>query len=123
MPYTRLPKKRERPRMGVKDEVRRTFPVHQAFVRRHSCSIPGCARGMIEFHHVLTRGARHGDEYGVSLCGGPDGHHAEFHRLGIQSFQRKYTIDLLAIAEAFCKATTDRALRQMLRERAEENRG
>jgi hypothetical protein len=113
----RLPKKRTRPRMGVREPEQRTFPTHQAFVRRHGCCCPGCTKTPIEFHHVKTRGAGASDEYGVSLCGGPDGHHAEFHRLGIKTFEAKYHLDLYAIAEAFCRSTTDKALREMLRER------
>lgn len=52
------------------------------------------------------------------MCGGigPDSHHAEYHRIGHDTFQTKYGIDLWAIAAAFVKASPDIAMRESLKE-------
>lgn len=107
------PRKLPRPKMGVREQERRTYPVHQAYVRRHSCSVPGCAQTPIEFDHVQTRGAGGHDGQGVAVC---VQHHVERHAIGIETFQLKYGIDLYAIASYFAKNTTDRALREAMRE-------
>lgn len=41
----------------------------------------------------------------ISLCGGPEGHHSEQHRIGERSFQEKYAIDMQALADEFAKAS------------------
>lgn len=109
--YT-LPRRRKVSKSGIARAPRRTFPTHQAFVRRHSCCVPNCDDGPIRFHHVKTRGAGGGDEYGVSLC---EAHHAEIHTIGVETFQERHKVDLWAMAAAFAKTTTDKALRAALR--------
>jgi len=105
------PKKLKRPRMGVRKPERRIFQVHQAFVRRHSCSVPGCQGLPIEFAHATSRGAGGHDRTGFSCC---TEHHVEQHTIGIETFQRKYNIDLQAIAAEFARLTPDKALRQAI---------
>jgi hypothetical protein len=51
------------------------------------------------------------------LCGadparGIEGHHAEYHRIGHDRFERKYQVDLRAIAAEFVRASPDREMRQ-----------
>jgi len=99
--------------MGVRDPVQRTFPVHQQFVRRHGCAVPGCLARQVDFAHVKTRGAGADDSSGVPLC---RVHHAEEHTIGINTFQAKYKIDLHALAAEFVRRTPDKALREMLRD-------
>lgn len=105
-----LPGRRTRPKMGCRDGIRRTFPAHRAWVRRHCCVVTGCNAGPIQFCHVKSRGAGGGDWYGVSMC---LEHHDEQHK-GIKTFERKYAIDLYALAAEFAARTTDKALRAEL---------
>lgn len=42
------------------------------------------------------------------MCGGPEGHHAESHRIGERSFAAKYSLDLLALAAEFAKESPKR---------------
>ena len=41
----------------------------------------------------------------ISLCGGPEGHHAEQHRIGERSFAKKYNLDLQGLADEFAAAS------------------
>jgi hypothetical protein len=42
------------------------------------------------------------------MCAGPDGHHAESHRIGEATFAAKYKLDLLKLAAAFWQASPAR---------------
>lgn len=48
-------------------------------------------------------GVKPSDRWTISLCGGPDGHHAEQHRIGEPSFEKKYAINMKALAEEFAR--------------------
>lgn len=114
-----LPQKRKRERSGIERAPRREYPTHRAFVRRHSCSVPGCQDGPIEFAHVRTAanagtGIKPSDAYGISLCAA---HHREQHQIGAATFGAKYKLNLLALAAQFASWTSDKALRLALQER------
>lgn len=125
----RLPPKRIRPRAGIReDETQRVFQAHRMFLRSHRCVVDGCLREPIEVSHLRTAansgmGLKPCDADAVPMCGGldPDSHHAEYHRLGHYTFQAKYGLDLWKLAEEFSRRTTDRKLKEFLRER--ENAG
>ena len=111
-----LPQRRKRESMGVKTPERE-FPGHRAFVRSFGCSVPGCDRLPIEFAHVrkgLPAGEAGGtamkphDKWGISLCGGPAGHHNEQHTLGETTFAAKYGLDLVALAQEFQRRSPHR---------------
>ena len=104
--------------MGVREPEQRVYQAHRRFVRSHACCVPGCLDGPIDFHHVTTRGAGGSDKDGVGLCHLP--HHMEIHTIGIETFQAKYGIDLFALAAEFARRTTDKALRDAMRQRTEE---
>jgi hypothetical protein len=76
---------------------------HCNFVRSFSCCVPGCAGRPIEVAHV-RRGSGAGvgqkphDFYAISLC---RDHHAEQHRIGEQSFEKRHSIDMTKLAEEF----------------------
>lgn len=111
-----LPPKRIRPHSGIERAPRREWPRHRKFVRSHACSVPGCADGPIVFAHIRTAenagtGIKPADWHGVSLC---DGHHQESHR-GEKTFQRKYRIDLKAIAREFANKSPDEAMKEAMR--------
>lgn len=83
---------------------------HRNFVRSHECVVPNCHQRPIEVAHVRIGsdaglGKKPSDWFTVSLCGGPDGHHAEQHRIGEASFQELHKINLHALASEFAKAS------------------
>jgi hypothetical protein len=99
----RIPKQRNR-------SLRWRSPAHCDFVRSHHCCVPGCQNMPIEVAHVRAgsdagMGRKPSDWFTVSLCGGPDGHHAEQHRIGEASFQELHKINLHALAGEFAKAS------------------
>ncbi|WP_343039923.1 putative HNHc nuclease [Sphingomonas piscis] len=83
----------------------RSCPAHRAWVRRHACSVPGCANHPCECAHV-RRGTDGGtalkpsDRWVISLC--PD-HHMEQHRIGEPAFERKHGICMAELAEEFAR--------------------
>ena len=102
-----FPKRRVVPR---RKKEGRSCPGHRAWVRRHHCSVPGCEGFPIECAHV--RGCTDGgqslkpsDNWTLSLC---REHHAEQHRIGEVAFERKYGIDMRAIARAFAQRSPHR---------------
>lgn len=98
-----LPAKRQRPRMGLRDDGPLVCPAHRAFVRSHGCSVPGCQGGPIEAHHVRVgtnagTGRKSDDSWLTSLC---TVHHAEAHSLGCETFDRRHGINLRLLALEF----------------------
>lgn len=90
-----------------KKQARLRCPGHLAFVRKHHCVVPGCDRRPIEACHVRKgadggTGLKPSDSFVYSGC---SHHHAESHRIGEVSFQKKYGIDLLGLAAEFAKAS------------------
>lgn len=99
----RIPKQRNR-------SERWRSQAHCNFVRSHECIVPGCERRPIEVAHIRNgsdagTGRKPSDFFTVSMCGGPEGHHAEQHRIGETSFARKYAIDLHKLADEFAAAS------------------
>jgi hypothetical protein len=83
----------------------RVCPAHRAWVRRHRCSVPGCARTPIECAHVRSgtgagAGLKSSDKWTISLC---VRHHREQHQIGEARFEARYGIDLKALAEEFTR--------------------
>lgn len=77
--------------------------VHLAWIRQQECCVPGCERraphAVIEAAHIRRAsnsgtGIKPSDRFCVPLCAD---HHAESHR-GERTFERKYGIDLMAMA-------------------------
>lgn len=68
---------------------------------RHPCECKGYLRignkMASRFCHVRTRRNNGDVKNGYPGC---DGHHDEQHRIGIKGFEKKYNLDLRAIAEA-----------------------
>jgi hypothetical protein len=85
-----------------KPKARLRSTAHRDWVRGHYCSVPGCERMPIEVAHInraSTRGMgeKSSDAFTVALC---RDHHSESHR-GERTFERKYGINLLILAEEF----------------------
>jgi hypothetical protein len=77
-------------------------PAHRAWVRSHYCCVPDCGSNNIDCAHVRRAancgtGMKPSDAYCVSLC---RDHHMESHA-GEQTFERKYGLDLMALAREF----------------------
>lgn len=120
-----LPKKRQPQRSGIQREPQRVWQRHRAFLRRHHCVVHGCERTPIEVSHIRTAAnagtaLKPHDASAVPMCGGigPDSHHAEYHRIGHQSFERKYALDLAALAAEFASRSTDVVMREAMKETA-----
>lgn len=97
------------PRRGLRPQDDRC-PEHLAWVRSLPCAVPSCP-GKAQAAHVRLHtgggtGMKPPDSACVPLCGpggwgpGSEGHHAEQHRIGHAAFDRKYALDLRAMAEA-----------------------
>lgn len=93
-----------------KPKARTKSTAHRDWVRGHYCSVPGCQLMPIEVAHV-RRGTGGGmalkpnDACTLSLC---REHHAEQHRIGEQSFERKYGFTMLDKAREFYRASPHR---------------
>ena len=113
-----LPTKRKRPKMGTVRAPRREFKVHQAYVRRHMCSMPNCPYKdePIEFAHIGPPGSKGAgikafDFWGTSFC---RRHHRRCHEVGHETGCREAGTTLEAqqkIALNYAKTTTDKAMR------------
>ena len=81
-------------------------PAHLKWVAKHLCVVPGCDERdpeKIVAHHVRNgtdggMGMKPGDQWVVSLS---HKHHVELHNIGQDTFEKRYDIDLLALAEEF----------------------
>src|SRR5579864_4203134 len=112
-----LPRRKKPVRSGIERAPQRKFPHHERWVRGHSCVVPGCENRDIEFMH-LRSAANSGTGLKPSSADGVSGcreHHAEAHRIGHDTFARKYGINLWALAAEFARRSPDRALREALR--------
>jgi hypothetical protein len=81
-------------------------PEHLAWIRHQPCCVDGCS-GRAVPHHVRTgssggMGMKPSDDKTVPLCAA---HHAEFHRLGVHTFEDMYDVDLRQIAARFAAAS------------------
>lgn len=103
-----------------KQSLRWRSQAHCSFVRSHECCVPGCTARPIEVAHVRRgsdagMGRKPSDFFTLSLC---KDHHSEQHRIGEQSFERRYGLDLLATANEFAEASPKAAeIRRVRQER------
>ena len=112
-----LPPRRDRPRSGISRGPQRHWPRHRAFLRRHCCVVSGCQAEPIEVSHLRTAGnagtgLKPHDAFAVSMCGA---HHREYHRIGHDSFERRYRLSLGVLAAAFVRDSPDWEMRASLR--------
>ena len=86
---------RLRPKGGSRFKGKRD-DAYRMFVRSQPCLIGIFCLGVVEAHHVKTRGAGGADRDNLlALCGR---HHSEWHTIGRRSFERRWGLD--AAAEA-----------------------
>ena len=113
----RLPERRQRPKMGVREPIQKIWPRHRRWVKAHGCCVPGCTAQNIEFAHLRSAanagtGQMPHDIFGVSLC---RAHHDEQHRIGALTFGKKHKIDLGALAAEFARRSPDWQMRASLK--------
>lgn len=88
--------------VSVREPDAGNCPSHLAWIRKMPCAVRGHdCRGPVHAHHVRENSGggtsmKPSDAWAVPLCG--EGHHAELHRIGAQSFAAKHDIDLRALA-------------------------
>ncbi len=113
----RLPPKRVRPKFGIPHGIKREWPRHRAFLRRHRCVVGriDCS-DQIEVAHVRSAansgtGLKPGDFHAVPLC--VECHRLQ-HQIGQPEFEKQFGIDLLALAAEFARQSPDRAMREAI---------
>jgi hypothetical protein len=109
-----LPKRRKRERFGTREEPQIRCVSHLAWVRGHACSVGGASGqgcgGRIEAAHVRSGtdgglGVKPSDTYTIPLC---SDHHAEQHRIGEASFEKRHGINMRAIADGLSRISPHR---------------
>lgn len=118
-----LPKLRKMVKSGILRAPERVWPRHRAWLRRHHCVVTHCLQEPVEVSHIRTAsnagtGLRPHDASSVPMCGGPTGHHAEYHRRGHKTFEAKYRLELAAIAAEFTRFSPDLAMLESMKEPA-----
>jgi hypothetical protein len=113
----KLPDRLQRPKLGVRAAVQKIWPRHRRWVRSHGCCVTNCQALSVDFAHLRSAanagtGQTPHDIFGVSLC---RVHHDEQHRIGADAFNKKYGIDLWALAAEFARRSPDWEMRASLR--------
>lgn len=113
--YT-LPRRRKVVKSGIR-ELRREFPRHRKFIRSHHCVCEDCIQEPIEVSHIRTAanagvGIKPHDWFTVPMC---REHHAEYHRIGHQTFEGRYRLNLTAIAALLAHTSPDKAMKEAMR--------
>ena len=103
-----LPARLDTRDLGGKRKLR--SPAHRTWVRTHYCCVPGCQLMPIECAHVRRAstagiGIKSSDGFCLSLC---REHHAEAHRIGEQTFEKRHSINMLALAREFYERSPHR---------------
>lgn len=93
-----------------KPKARLRSTAHRDWVRDHQCCVPGCTAMPIEVAHINRAshrgmGQKASDAFTVSLC---RDHHSESHR-GERSFELRYGIRLMALAQEFYRKSPHRS--------------
>ena len=113
----RLPARLQRPKFGVRMPIQKIWPRHRRWVRLHGCCVPECRALSVDFAHLRSSanagtGQTPHDAFGVSLC---RAHHDEQHRIGIDAFNKKYSVDLWDLAAEFARRSPDWEMRASLK--------
>jgi len=85
---------------------------HKKWISHLPCCVcygGGASSGILsDPHHVKTKGAGGQDWHLVPLC---RFHHQQFHAMGRHTFQKRYDIDLLGVAERLWRVSPYRVCR------------
>ena len=115
-----LPPLRKRARSGIDRGPSREWPRHRAFIRKHACSVPMCEDGPIEVAHVrhasnAGTGLKPADWSAVSLC---RTHHSEQHAIGVETFQKRYGLNLDKLAAEFASRSPDTLMKEAMKDQS-----
>jgi len=115
MPRNARLTRRKPPKSGIK---RNTDTVksrgHDQWIRGFPCAVQNSdCWEKIDAHHVLTRGAGNGDDKLVPLC---RFHHAQWHDMGRETFDKRYGVNLLKLAAELWQRDTYHRLKWENRE-------
>ena len=106
--------KRKKPKMGIRQSSMIRSQGHLAFVRSFTCALWGKAghecSGRMHAHHCREganggTGLKPDDSTAVPLC---DLAHTEIHNTGWQTFEKKWGVDLSAIAADIWRVSSHR---------------
>lgn len=108
------PRKVKRPKMGVRLVVRTEFKRHEAYVRTYGCSVSGCDKRPIHFHHLRSTtnagmSAKPHSGFGIGYCWE---HHEEAESKGDDHMEREHGVKRWDLAAWFVKHSPDRAMRE-----------
>ena len=101
-----IPARRKKPKLGLRKVPQIRRPSHLTWLRGHECAIAGrnghACEGRIEAAHVRAGtdgglGVKPSDCWTLPLCTSA---HALQHQIGEAEFERRYGIDMKAIASA-----------------------
>lgn len=107
MTWTRLPQKRKRPKMGVRELPWWRSEPYKKYVRGFACIVPDCPAYRRQACHVRTgtdgcKGEKPSDFFCYSGCAI---HHEEQHRIGERAFEEKYGVNLLEWASRVARGS------------------
>lgn len=117
-----LPARRKPIRFGTERRPKRKWPRHEKFVRSDECCIAGRngheCHGRIILAHVRTgtdggEGIKPSAWWTISLC---DDAHMLQHALGEPGFERRFGIDMKALAREFAARSPDFKMKAAMRE-------
>ena len=117
---TRLPRRRVREPMMPERATQREFPRHRKFIRSLACSVASLTcTSRIECAHVRHEtdggtGLKPSDWWTIPLC---SWHHGVQHTLGESTFEKRYWINMKAIALGLARQSPDQDMRRIMRER------
>ena len=112
-----LPKRRKRQRAGIRPEPQLRCEAHRQFIRGHMCILfqrrGHACWGKTEAAHVRTgtdggTGVKPSDNFTVPMCSAA---HRQQHDIGEAAFEKKWGIDMRAIADGLAKISP--ALRKL----------
>lgn len=99
--YTRI---RQRNPERARRRRAEAFGLQARLARLMLCAVPTCARTPCEAAHVLSRGAGGTDRDCAPLC---HLHHRLQHQVGIETFQRRFNVDLRLVADELAEQVRD----------------
>jgi hypothetical protein len=104
-----LPPRKKRERSGIERAPKREWHRHRNWLRGFACVVTDCESQRQEVSHIRTAanagtGIKPHDSSAVPMC---CNHHAEYHRIGHDSFEARYRLDLVKLANEFTQRSPD----------------
>lgn len=111
-----LPPRKKRERSGIERAPKREWHRHRAWLRGFACVVTDCESERQEVSHIRTAanagtGIKPHDSSAVPMCAD---HHAEYHRIGHHTFEDRYRLDLVKLANEFTQRSPDVEMKKSL---------